>query len=64
MPVTHHTKGHLIVAALCAMLVATLEDMWDNYNEIFQRNLTPLGLPRGINSLWTEGGLLYAPPFR
>jgi len=38
-----------------------------NYEEIYLRNVgpaTPLGLPRGVNSLWTEGGLLYAPPFR
>ena len=24
----------------------------------------PLGVPRGINGLWTQGGLQYAPPFR
>lgn len=38
-----------------------------NYGEIFDRHLgpdTPLGLERGINNLWTEGGLLYAPPYR
>jgi general L-amino acid transport system substrate-binding protein len=35
-----------------------------NYGEIFQRNLQPLGLTRGVNALWTEGGLLYSPPFR
>jgi general L-amino acid transport system substrate-binding protein len=38
-----------------------------NYGEIYLRNVgpnTPLGLPRGVNSLWTDGGLLYAPPFR
>ncbi len=35
-----------------------------NYAEIYDRNLTPLGLDRGPNSLWTDGGLLYAPPFR
>ena len=38
-----------------------------NYGEIYQRNLgpaTPLNLPRGQNALWSEGGLLYAPPFR
>lgn len=35
-----------------------------NYGEIFQRNLAPIGLPRGVNKLWTEGGLLYAIPFR
>ena len=35
-----------------------------NYGEIFERNLTPLGLPRGVNKQWTQGGLLYAMPFR
>ena len=35
-----------------------------NYGEIFRRHLTPLNLARGANSLWTQGGLLYAPPFR
>jgi len=38
-----------------------------NYGEVFDRNLGPetrLGLTRGPNKLWTEGGLLYAPPFR
>lgn len=35
-----------------------------NYAEIFDRNLGPLGLPRGLNRQWTDGGLLYAMPFR
>lgn len=38
-----------------------------NYGEIFDRNLGPdtiFGLTRGVNALWTDGGLLYAPPFR
>lgn len=38
-----------------------------HYGEMFDRNVgpdTPLGLERGINALWTEGGILYAPPFR
>lgn len=38
-----------------------------NYGEIFERNVGPdtaLGLERGLNALWTEGGLLYAPPYR
>ena len=38
-----------------------------NYGEIFERNLgenTPLDLSRGINALWTHGGLLYAPPMQ
>jgi len=38
-----------------------------SYAEIYDRNLgadSPIGLARGINALWTAGGLLYAPPFR
>ena len=35
-----------------------------NYGECFKRNLTPIGLPRGVNKLWTDGGLLYSMPFR
>ena len=38
-----------------------------NYGEIYDRHLgpnTPFDLPRGSNRIWTEGGLLYAPPFR
>lgn len=34
-----------------------------NYGEVFDRNLTVLGLQRGLNGLWINGGLLYAPPF-
>ncbi len=38
-----------------------------NYGEIFDRNIgpdTPLKIQRGINALWTKGGLQYAPPIR
>lgn len=35
-----------------------------NYGEIFERHLAPLGLERGVNALWTDGGLMYAPPYR
>ena len=38
-----------------------------NYGEIFERNIgvnTPIGLARGHNALWTDGGLQYSPPFR
>lgn len=35
-----------------------------NYGEIFERHLAPLGLERGVNALWFDGGLLYAPPYR
>jgi general L-amino acid transport system substrate-binding protein len=38
-----------------------------NYGEIYDRNLgpdTPFNLERGLNALYTEGGLMYSPPFR
>jgi general L-amino acid transport system substrate-binding protein len=37
-----------------------------NYDELYQRNVAPLGIPRegSVNALWTEGGILYAPPIR
>jgi len=37
------------------------------YGDSFDRNVgpnTPMGLPRGVNKLWTQGGLMYAPPVR
>jgi len=51
-----------------------LDDKWayniikfvGNYGEIFERNVgvnSPLKIERGLNALWTEGGLMYAPPF-
>jgi general L-amino acid transport system substrate-binding protein len=38
-----------------------------NYGEVFERNIgqnTPLKIERGLNALWTKGGLQYAPPVR
>ena len=38
-----------------------------NYGESFERNLgqgSPLGIPRGLNAQWQQGGLMYAPPLR
>lgn len=38
-----------------------------NYGELFDANLgtnTAIGLERGLNAQWTNGGLLYSPPFR
>ncbi|MFL2673554.1 MAG: amino acid ABC transporter substrate-binding protein [Dehalococcoidia bacterium] len=37
-----------------------------NYGEVYDRHLVPLGLERAgsLNAMWTEGGLIYAPPFR
>ncbi len=52
-----------------------LEDDWairavragGNYSEIYERNIgvkSRLGIPRGLNQLWSMGGILYAPPLR
>jgi general L-amino acid transport system substrate-binding protein len=38
-----------------------------NFSEIYERNLgveSRLGIPRGLNQLWSMGGVLYAPPLR
>jgi len=38
-----------------------------NYGEMYNRNVgpdTPLGLDRGLNALWSNGGIMYAPPVR
>ena len=38
-----------------------------NYGESFERNVgegSPLTIARGLNALWTKGGLQYAPPIR
>jgi general L-amino acid transport system substrate-binding protein len=38
-----------------------------NYGEVFESTIgenTPIGLARGLNAQWTDGGLLYSPPFR
>ncbi len=38
-----------------------------NFAELYERNVgtgSRLGIPRGLNQLWSEGGILYAPPLR
>ncbi len=38
-----------------------------NYGQVYERNVGPgslLKIPRGLNALWTQGGILYAPPIR
>ena len=38
-----------------------------NYGEIFEKNIgvnTPIGIARGLNASWTDGGLIYSAPFR
>ena len=47
-------------------MVAAIKQV-GNYGEIYERNLgegTPFNLARGVNAQWTEGGLIYSPPFR
>ena len=35
-----------------------------NYGEVFDRHFAPLGLQRGLNALWSNGGLMIAMPYR
>ncbi len=35
-----------------------------NYAEIWDRDMAPMGIPRGLNRLWKDGGLMYSPPLR
>lgn len=47
----------------CQRIIKTV----GNYGEIFERNVgaqSPLNISRGLNNLWNNGGILYAPPFR
>jgi general L-amino acid transport system substrate-binding protein len=47
--------------------VARIVSHVGNYAEVYDRNVgvkTQLGIPRGINQLWTAGGIMYAPPIR
>lgn len=47
--------------------VARIIEAVGNYGEIYERHLgsqSALKIERGLNRLWTQGGLLYAPPFR
>jgi general L-amino acid transport system substrate-binding protein len=35
-----------------------------NYADVYDRNVKPLGIERGVNKLWKDGGLQYSPPMR
>ena len=35
-----------------------------NYGEMYERNIGPLQIPRGLNAQWNKGGAMYAPPIR
>ena len=70
----------VVGASLNFMLTPMLDDLgltedWvvrvvkavGNYGEIFERNIgteSPLKIQRGLNALWSKGGLQYAPPIR
>ncbi len=49
--------------------VTFMQDVLDqvgNYGEIYETNVTPIGIERAgtLNALWTDGGLIYSPPFK
>ena len=44
--------------------VVTMVKQVGNYGEVWDRNITPMGVPRGLNNLWDKGGLQYPPPIR
>jgi len=61
------TKGNGKALGLDEKWVYNIIKQVGNYGEIFERNVgvnTTLGLERGLNALWTNGGLLYSPPFK
>ena len=73
--ITNPVVARLVGAEGGLAAYLALDDGWivdvisavGNYGEIYDRNLgpaTPFGIDRGLNSLWTQGGLLYAPPYR
>ena len=54
-------------AGLASDWAARIVRLVGNYGEVFERNIgtkSPLGIPRGLNHLWTMGGIQYAPPIR
>jgi general L-amino acid transport system substrate-binding protein len=59
--------GHGEQIGLAPDWAARIVRLVGNYEEVFERNVgtgSKLGIPRGINNLWTSGGIQYAPPIR
>ena len=57
--------GHFPVGEDLTNVGALRNNGVGNYGEVFDRNLgkaSPLGMARGENALWKDGGLMYAPP--
>jgi general L-amino acid transport system substrate-binding protein len=56
-----------LIPGLDADWVVNVISAVGNYAEIYDRNLgpgTPMALERGLNALYTDGGILYAAPYR
>jgi general L-amino acid transport system substrate-binding protein len=61
------TKGNGESLQLDEKFAYNIVKMVGNYGEVFERNVgvnTQLGIERGLNALWTDGGLMYSPPFK
>lgn len=61
------TPGNGEALGLDEKFAYNIVKMVGNYSEIFERNVgvnTQLGIARGYNALWTDGGLMYSPPFK
>jgi general L-amino acid transport system substrate-binding protein len=61
------TAGNGKALGLDEKFAYNIVKMVGNYGEVFERNVgvnTPLGIERGLNALWTNGGLMYSPPFK
>jgi len=61
------TPGLGVALGLADTWAYTIIKQLGNYGEIYDRHVgadTPLRLARGLNALWSRGGLMYAPPFR
>lgn len=61
------SKGNGKALGLDEKWAYNIVKMVGNYGEVFERNVgknTPLKLERGLNALWTDGGLMYTPPFK
>lgn len=61
------TPGNGKALGLDEKFAYNIVKMVGNYGEVFERNVGPntsLGIERGLNALWTEGGLMYSPPFK
>ena len=61
------TPGNGEALGLDEKFAYNIVKMVGNYGEVFERNVgvnTQLGIARGLNALWTDGGLMYSPPFK